>query len=378
MNEFATIQQREECIQSESIEFVHLHGFDSADLIGKGSYGRVYKVMRKGICYAAKVMEVNAYNSGFPVSTLREVSTLKRLSGHQNIVKVIDVQMNQAPHFVLLEFVQYSMQSYVNTKGAMTDRLNRICTLQVLRGIEHMHKMCTMHRDIKPGNILMQPSGHVMIADMGSSKVDMSGKSRDSAFFSSSNVSSHTTRVCTVPYSAPEVAANGEPTFSMDLWSVGCCTAFCGRGDDLFRSRKWEQHLHCVCTKLGMPSEHSTLANLPFFAEIDKSSWQIPPFDALSTVTSKFLSASLVSFVDSVVKFEQTQRENATSAQCHHGFTHIRNLSLLELLSYKGPLDSIQASNRTNGFVNSKERKPTIPSSNSPNSKKKKQRVKNP
>lgn len=80
--------------------------------------------------------------------------------------------------------------------------------IQIARGLEALHNMKIIHRDIKPGNILVTNTGHVKIADLGIAK------------FARNNMAK--TQIGTPVYMAPEVWCKKPYSFSSDTWSLGC------------------------------------------------------------------------------------------------------------------------------------------------------------
>jgi serine/threonine protein kinase len=99
-------------------------------------------------------------------------------------------------------------------------------TRQVLSGIQTLHALGVCHRDIKPGNLLMDKTGqHVKVADFGLAR------------FVQEAHRSYTPGMVTLWYRSPELLL-GETDygFAVDVWSVGCILAECLTGRVLFRS----------------------------------------------------------------------------------------------------------------------------------------------
>ena len=80
--------------------------FDKLDMIGEGTYGIVFvaKDRSTGQTYAIKKMRVLDPNDGFPITSLREIKILKKLSKHPNIVNLVDVFVGKKKDSIFLVF----------------------------------------------------------------------------------------------------------------------------------------------------------------------------------------------------------------------------------------------------------------------------------
>ena len=78
----------------------------------------------------------------------------------------------------------------------------------IARGLKYMHSKKIIHRDIKPGNILIAESGNFMVGDFNVSKVTKEDKAE--------------TMIGTPCYAAPEVWGDGNYGYKADVWSLGC------------------------------------------------------------------------------------------------------------------------------------------------------------
>lgn len=199
------------------------------ELLGEGSYGLVYSVDYIGengkTEYALKrnITDNETSNLG----ALRELNILNTLRDHPNIITLSMVifgevfdhkfedlkgedrseQRNDEVHFIfpkaeqdLHNFIYEEEESYEHVKKYMVD---------MLLGVEYMHLNHIIHRDIKPGNILIFPD-HVKICDFGFSKPY-------------TYQGDQTPGIVTVSYRAPEILLNcPDYDYKIDVWSLGC------------------------------------------------------------------------------------------------------------------------------------------------------------
>jgi serine/threonine protein kinase len=196
--------------------------YEIMELIGAGAMGTVYQALQKKLnrIVAVKVLRRSlTERSGFAERFLREVQSLARLN-HPNIVQAYDADHAGESHFLVMEFVAgESLDALVRRRGPLP--VVEACKLarQVAIGLQHAHEQGLVHRDIKPGNLLLTPDGVVKIADFGLSRVaGVSGVA--------GSESAHMV-VGTPEYMAPEQARNPSAADTRsDLYSLGCTLYF--------------------------------------------------------------------------------------------------------------------------------------------------------
>src|SRR5581483_3841422 len=138
--------------------------------LGAGGMGVVYlgehKLLRRRV--AIKVLPVTlAQDPWFLESFYREAQAVAALD-HPNIVHAHDVDCDGHLHFLVMEFVDGSnLQAIVSKHGPMQTLRVAHYIRQAVLGLEHAHQIGLVHRDIKPGNILLDRSGTIKILDMG-------------------------------------------------------------------------------------------------------------------------------------------------------------------------------------------------------------------
>lgn len=189
--------------------------FKPLDKLGEGSYGTVYKVKNEETDqhFAIKIIKMSNTFEGVPVSALREIVFLKSLS-HPNILKLHNVCLGEKHIELCLDYCDYDlnkfMKIYKNENTIYTMELIKELISQLLLGMSFIHSRKILHRDLKPGNLLIQ-NGVVKIADLGLSRM-----------YSLPN-RPYTKEVSTLWYRAPELLL-GFDTYStsLDMWSIGC------------------------------------------------------------------------------------------------------------------------------------------------------------
>ena len=198
-------------------------------LIGQGSFGSVYLALHAvtGELLAVKQVEApapgaNSQNDNRKKSMIdalkREISLLRELR-HPNIVQYLGCSSSADKLNIFLEYVPGgSVQTMLNSYGALPEPLVRSFVRQILTGLSYLHNRDIIHRDIKGANILVDNKGTIKISDFGISK-----KLEASNILSGANNNRHRPSLQgSVFWMAPEVVKQTSYTRKADIWSLGC------------------------------------------------------------------------------------------------------------------------------------------------------------
>ncbi|KAM0671203.1 cyclin-dependent protein kinase [Ordospora colligata] len=202
------------------------------ELIGSGTYGDVYEAFnaetRERV--ALKRIRLNE-REGMPGTALREISILKRLD-HTNIIRLITIIHTDTLLTMVFPYIEYELKNYILIHQN-ADRMNLIA--QLACGIDYLHKMNVIHRDIKPQNILVTHDGVLKIADFGLSR-NMEVR-----------VPPYSSEVVTLWYRSPELlVGNTSYRFYIDIWSLGCVVYEIMTMEPLFPGESKENQLALI------------------------------------------------------------------------------------------------------------------------------------
>ncbi len=139
------------------------------DWIGQGGMGQVFKAVHEmlGRECAIKVLPLQKANEESIGNFRREIRTQAKLD-HTHLVRAFDAGEDGGVHFLVVEFVPGTdLRRLVRTNGRLDVQQAANIIKQSAEGLEHAHSHGLIHRDIKPGNILVTPDGVAKLSDLG-------------------------------------------------------------------------------------------------------------------------------------------------------------------------------------------------------------------
>lgn len=142
--------------------------------------------------------------------TRREARAAARLD-HPSAVTVFDVVEEGGAPYLVMELVEAQTLSHVvRTDGPLSPQRTAQIGLALLGALEAAHRQGILHRDVKPGNVLLGPGGRVVLTDFG-----IASSPGESAITSTGLL------LGSPAYIAPERARGESPGPASDLWSLG-------------------------------------------------------------------------------------------------------------------------------------------------------------
>jgi serine/threonine protein kinase len=194
--------------------------------LGSGAFGDVYRA-RDGVLgrdVAIKRIRLEAFVEPAQLEEvkqrfLREAQVAARLR-HPNIVTTHDLVSSPASSFIVMELVDgRTLQSLLAERRRLPlDETARLLG-QVAAALDHAHASGVVHRDVKPANVMVEPSGHVKVMDFGIAKAE-----------AGANLTATGLIMGTPNYMSPEQARGGKVDARSDLFSLGCVLYECLTG----------------------------------------------------------------------------------------------------------------------------------------------------
>ncbi len=151
-----------------------LGGYELLEKLGEGGMGAVYRARKAaaGESVAVKLLPPQMGNDAVRLKRFeREFRAALRLD-HPHLVKVLDFGSERGFHYLVMELVQgQSLGRHIEEKGALAEEEAVRIILQVAAALQQVHELKLVHRDVKPDNVLLTPTGVAKLADLGLVKV---------------------------------------------------------------------------------------------------------------------------------------------------------------------------------------------------------------
>jgi serine/threonine protein kinase len=209
------------------------------DEIGKGGMGQVFRAEHAmmGREVAVKVLPRAKSTPESEAAFRREMRMLGRLD-HDNLVRAFDAGYDAMVYYLVTELVPgIDLKRYVQKYGPLDEATAASVIAQAARGLAYAHEQGLVHRDVKPGNLLVMQDGRVKVLDLG-----LAGSQLEEE-------SSRIGRVVgTMDYIAPEqIRAPDDVGPSADIYALGCTLYYAVTGRVPFpgggRKDKMQRHL---------------------------------------------------------------------------------------------------------------------------------------
>lgn len=197
-------------------------GLEDARIVGRGGFGVVYRCRQSELdrFVAVKVLSADPDHMD-RARFLREQQAMGRLSGHPNIVHVLQAGITYIgrPYIVMPFHRRDSLDTWITEHGALTATETLTAGIKLAGALETAHRAGVLHRDVKPANILLTEYGEPQLTDFGIARI-VGGD--------------ETTRGLAVgspAYTAPELLSGSDASAITDVYGLGATlfTALAGR-----------------------------------------------------------------------------------------------------------------------------------------------------
>ena len=174
--------------------------------LGSGGFGTVYLAEDTWIDKKVALKVPHKQNLDFS-ELLKEPRLLAALS-HPSIVTVLTAEKQDNVFFIVMEYVQgETLEHTIIRDGALDVARALDYTCQICNAVDHAHEVGVLHRDLRPGNMLVAESDLLKVTDFGTSRF--------------LEIAAHgTTVIGSPPYMAPEQFV-GKAVFASDVYSIG-------------------------------------------------------------------------------------------------------------------------------------------------------------
>ncbi|WP_330249520.1 protein kinase [Nocardia sp. NBC_00565] len=187
-------------------------GFGDAEEIGRGGFGVVYRCFEYALerPVAVKLLMSEVRGDGRE-QFVREQQALGRLSGHPHILQVlqVDITATGRPYIVMPYHARGSLDQLLRTTGPLRWPDVLSIGVKMAGALAAAHSIGIVHRDVKPGNILLTSYGEPQLADFGIAE------------FGDATAPSVRTIQGTPAFTAPEVLGGATPSAASDIYGLG-------------------------------------------------------------------------------------------------------------------------------------------------------------
>ena len=231
-------------------EYIINNRFKVLEKLGKGGMGEIF--LAEDVKLKRKVAIKKITSKDFPIESaksrfLREAQTTSRIE-HLNICTIYEIYEEEEGDYIVMQYVDgVSLDQVILYKKLRLEKVLDIC-LQICDGMMEAHSKKVIHRDLKPGNIMIDNRGIVKILDFGLAKM----KDRATAMeegIADTQLTEKGFVMGTVAYMSPE-QVRGEPLdIRTDIFSFGCVLFEMLEGNDPFRDTEQINILYNVLNR---------------------------------------------------------------------------------------------------------------------------------
>jgi serine/threonine protein kinase len=200
------------------------------DVLGKGGMGTVWRADDQLLDRPVAVKELHILTRGDEEHRIRlgravrEARAVARVP-HPHVVGVHDLVESEDRLWIVMELVEGpSLAHHIAETGPLTSQHTAALGLQLLEALEAVHAAGTLHRDVKPANVLLRRDGDAVLTDFGIAALD------DGEFLTTTGE-----LIGSLEFMAPERVTGAEVGPASDLWSLGATLATVCGGQSPFR-----------------------------------------------------------------------------------------------------------------------------------------------
>lgn len=220
--------------------------FDVLEHVGHGGGGVVNKALHVPTNETVAVKRINVLDADKRHQLVRELKTLWKASSPY-IVDFKGAFFDEDHLYVVLEYMDGgSLQDVLRKAGKIPEAIIGQMTQSIVHGLAYLKQLKMVHRDIKPGNILISRQGQVKLTDFGVTG-DLSAAAAEASTF-----------VGTAKYMSPEQLRGKSYAYPADVWALGICLMELATGEHPYSKYKCASQM-----ELLLALENEPLPELP-------------------------------------------------------------------------------------------------------------------
>ncbi|MGH3893601.1 MAG: protein kinase domain-containing protein [Rhodococcus qingshengii] len=231
MSEDAT-ENTQRQVDADIVAELAAEGFEKAAVVGRGGFGIVYRCRQPNLdrLVAVKVLSPDTDHQD-RARFLREQQAMGRLSGHPNIVQVLQVGATYTGRlYIVMPFHRRdSLDAWIADSGPLTTPETLAAGVKLSGALETAHRGGVLHRDVKPANILVTEYGEPQLTDFGIARIAGGEKT------------THGLVTGSPAYIAPELLRGADACARTDVYGLGATLFTALTGRPAFARRRGEQ-----------------------------------------------------------------------------------------------------------------------------------------
>ncbi|GAG17137.1 unnamed protein product, partial [marine sediment metagenome] len=187
--------------------------YEFIEELGKGGMGRVYKVFDNKIKeeLAIKILKPEIASEESTIERFSNELKLARKIVHKNVGRMYELMEDEGIHYITMEYVHgEDLKSFIRRVGQLPPGKSISIAKQVCEGLAEAHKLGVVHRDLKPGNIMIDNEGNARIMDFGIARS-----------LKTEGITTEGVVVGTPDYMSPEQVDGKEADQRSDIYSLG-------------------------------------------------------------------------------------------------------------------------------------------------------------
>ncbi|MGK5549732.1 serine/threonine-protein kinase [Streptomyces sp. URMC 127] len=218
--------------------------------IGRGGMGVVARAVDELLNREVAVKVLRAFTDAsaaelaeLRIRMQREAQAAARIR-HSGVVTVHDVTEEQGLPVIVMELVDgRSLDDVLQERGALDPREAAAIGAELMDALDAAHRAGVLHRDVKPGNVLLEQGGRVVLTDFGIASMDAAGDDAMAKLTQSGQI------IGSLDYLPPERAQGHEPGPASDIWSLGMTLYAAVEGAAPFRRTSVWSTLSAIITE---------------------------------------------------------------------------------------------------------------------------------
>ncbi len=191
----------------------HISNYYITEQLGEGGMGTVYRATDKYLERTVALKMLHPFLTKDPdyFKRFRNEAYLSAKISHPNVATLYNFEESDQHHFIVMEYVNGApLDKVLKLQGKLPEQETVKIILQILEGLGAAHDLGIMHRDLKPGNIIINTKGYVKLMDFGIARLETAER-----------LTQQNSVIGTLEYLAPELVKGESPSKQSDLYAVG-------------------------------------------------------------------------------------------------------------------------------------------------------------